>query len=110
MGDLHADRGARRARGVLQVGNIVDVDVGWGEHIPRRVGYLIDDDDLRPSEVRELEQKRPNGFGRRRCRQTAVGCASRSAVSRRSAWPGNSGANSGTAMVPALIAAKNPAT
>ena len=69
MGDLHADRGARRARGVLQVGNVVDVDVGWGERIPRRVGYLIDDDDLRPSEVRELEQKRPNGFGRRRCRQ-----------------------------------------
>ena len=36
---------------------------------------------------------------------TAVGSESRSAVSRRSAWPGSSGANSGTAIVPALTAA-----
>lgn len=41
---------------------------------------------------------------------TVVGRASLSAVSRRSAWPCNSGANSGTAMVPALIAAKKPIT
>ena len=41
--------------------------------------------------------------------RTAVGRASRSAVSRRSACPGNSGANRGTAIVPALSAAKKPA-
>ena len=41
---------------------------------------------------------------------TAVGRASRSAVSRRSACPWSSGANNGTAIMPALIAAKNPAT
>ena len=41
---------------------------------------------------------------------TTLGWASVSAVSRRSAWPGSSGANNGTAMPPALMAAKNPAT
>ncbi len=39
---------------------------------------------------------------------TTDGLASLSTASRRSAWPGNSGANSGTAMSPALIAAKKP--
>ncbi len=39
---------------------------------------------------------------------TTDGRASRNAVSRRSAWPGSSGANSGTAMSPAFIAPKNP--
>src|SRR6202012_386410 len=39
---------------------------------------------------------------------TTAGWASPSTVSRRSACPGNSGANNGTAMSPALIAAKKP--
>jgi hypothetical protein len=41
---------------------------------------------------------------------TALGRASLSAVSSRCACPCSSGANSGTAMVPAFAAAKNPAT
>ena len=51
------------------MGNIIYVEVGGREPIPRRVGYLIDDDDVRPSNVRELEQKRLNGAGCRRCRE-----------------------------------------
>ncbi|SLH02798.1 Uncharacterised protein [Mycobacteroides abscessus subsp. massiliense] len=38
------------------------------------------------------------------------GVASASTASRRSAWPGSSGANNGTAMFPAWMAAKNPIT
>ncbi len=41
---------------------------------------------------------------------TTVGSASDSTASRRSAWPGSSGANSGTAMLPAWMAAKKPTT
>ena len=41
---------------------------------------------------------------------TTVGSASPSTASRRSVWPGRSGANSGTAMAPAWMAAKNPMT
>ena len=92
------------------MGNVVDVDAGWGERIPRRVGYLIDDDDLRPSEVRELEQKRPNGFGRRRCRQNSGGLCIAKCRIETFRMARQFGANNGTAMVPALIAAKNPAT
>ena len=42
-------RVGRRARGVLQVRNIIHVEVDRDERIPRRVGYLIDGDDVRPS-------------------------------------------------------------
>ena len=41
---------------------------------------------------------------------TTVGVASASTASSRSAWPGSSGAKSGTAMFPAWMAAKKPTT
>jgi len=41
---------------------------------------------------------------------TTAGSGSDRTASSRSAWPGSSGANSGTAMLPAWIAAKNPTT
>ncbi|SKV93778.1 Uncharacterised protein [Mycobacteroides abscessus subsp. abscessus] len=41
---------------------------------------------------------------------TTVGCASVSTASSRSEWPGSSGANKGTAMFPASMAAKKPTT
>ncbi|AFE13157.1 hypothetical protein MRGA423_11985 [Mycobacterium tuberculosis RGTB423] len=47
VGDLDTDRGSRRARGVLQVGYGVDVQLDRDEQLPLAVGYLIDDEDCR---------------------------------------------------------------
>ena len=59
---------------------------------------------------RELGEERRNGVGRRGRRQHGGGPRIGERGVQRSAWPWSSGANNGTAIVPALIAAKNPAT
>ncbi len=92
------------------MGNVVHVELGGDEQLPRRVGYLIDDDDLRPSQLRELDQKSLNRFCRRRCRQYDGGLGIAKRRIETFGMARQFGANSGTAMVPALIAAKNPAT
>ncbi|COW80504.1 Uncharacterised protein [Mycobacterium tuberculosis] len=69
VGDLDTDRGSRRARGVLQVGYGVDVQLDRDEQLPLAVGYLIDDEDCRLSQARNVVQKTFNGVFRRRRRE-----------------------------------------
>lgn len=85
MGDLDTDRGSRRARGVLQVGYGVDVQLDRDEQLPLAVGYLIDDEDCRLSQARNVVQKTFNGVFAAAVVSMTAGSESRSAVSRRSA-------------------------
>lgn len=84
MGDLDTDRG-RVEPGVLQVGYGVDVQLDRDEQLPLAVGYLIDDEDCRLSQARNVVQKTFNGVFAAAVVSMTAGSESRSAVSRRSA-------------------------
>ncbi|SLE28234.1 Uncharacterised protein [Mycobacteroides abscessus subsp. massiliense] len=61
--DLYARRGPRRARGVLQIRQIVGVEGGGNERGAHRVGNRVDRDHPWAARTRELAQERVHRFG-----------------------------------------------
>ena len=48
VGDLHADRIARRSRGVLQMGDVIGVEVYGNQALAGRIRDIVDGDDVWP--------------------------------------------------------------